>query len=50
MSSKSIIKRLIWLNASIEYHKLNSFLITKNELIVCNQTPSKLNNLPFYIG
>lgn len=35
--------------SALNFAKLNSFLMSKNEVISYNQTISKLNNLPFYI-
>nr|WP_233464689.1 DnaB-like helicase C-terminal domain-containing protein [Borreliella bavariensis] len=49
MPSKSIVRRLISLNADIEYHKIYSNLMNKNELISYNKSLSELNNFSLYI-
>ncbi|WP_325064327.1 DnaB-like helicase C-terminal domain-containing protein [Borreliella bavariensis] len=49
MPSKSIVRRLISLNADIEYHKIYSNLMNKNELIAYNKSLSELNKLSLYI-
>ncbi|WP_418885560.1 DnaB-like helicase C-terminal domain-containing protein [Borreliella tanukii] len=49
MVRKSIVKRLISINYGIDFGMLNRDFLSKNEIIVYNQTIYKFNNIPFYI-